>query len=280
MKKREWFLPLLLVGLVVVLAGCGGANATPAPATQVIDVVEAADTVQDEAALANTAWQAVSFGSLDDGIPVIPDTYPSLHFLVDRYSGYTGCNWFLGVYETDGNSMSIETPTSTAGGCEGEELVEQDGTYASSLLNVTNYELADDTLLLYTVEDQLFLTMVPLESLPFAETTWELKFFSTEPEYWQAHLPDTLITAQYNGEQITGTAGCNDYSASYTRSDDQLTLGELTVTQKTCDDPEGVMGQESEYLSMLATAGAVIESARTLELLTSDGTPLLLYHGN
>ena len=40
------------------------------------------------------------------------------------------------------------------------------------------------------------------------------------------------------------------------------------------------MGQESEYLSMLATAGAVIESARTLELLTSDGTRLLLYHGN
>ena len=39
------------------------------------------------------------------------------------------------------------------------------------------------------------------------------------------------------------------------------------------------MGQESEYLSMLATAGVVIESARTLELLTSDGTPLLLYHG-
>ena len=44
-------------------------------------------------------------------------------------------------------------------------------------------------------------------------------------------------------------------------------------------EPEGVMDQESEYLSMLATVGAVIESARTLELLTNDGTPLLLYHG-
>ena len=164
--------------------------------------------------------------------------------------------------------MSLETPTSTAGGCDETALVDQDGSYMSSLENVTAYELADGKLRLYTVEDQLLLTMVPLESLPFEETTWELKFFSTEPEYWQANLPDTLITAQFDGEQLTGTAGCNDYSASYTRSDDQLTLGELTVTQKTCDEPQGVMGQESEYLSMLATAGAVLESARTLELLT------------
>ena len=210
---------------------------------------------------------------------LIPDTYPSLHFLLDRYSGYSGCNYFLGVYGVEGDALSLEMPTSTVGGCVEAALVNQDGSYMSSLENVTAYELADGKLRLYTVEDQLLLTMVPLESLPFEETTWDLKFFSTEPDYWQAHLPDTMITAQFDGERLAGTVGCNDYSAAYTRNDNRLTLGELSVTQKTCSEPEGVMGQESEYLSMLATVGTVIESARTLEFLTDDGTPLLLYHG-
>jgi mitochondrial fission protein ELM1 len=51
------------------------------------------------------------------------------------------------------------------------------------------------------------------------------------------------------------------------------------VTDNTCDEPDGVMDQESAYLSMLATAGRLVETARSIELLTEDGTPLFMYHG-
>ncbi len=74
---------------------------------------------------------------MDDGIPVIPGTYPSLHFMLDRYSGYSGCNFFLGVYGVEGDALSLETPTSTEGGCDDTALVDQDGSYMSSLENVT-----------------------------------------------------------------------------------------------------------------------------------------------
>ena len=80
MYKRGWLQAFILVGVAVVLAGCSGADSTPAPATEAATSVEAVEAVQAESALANSAWQADSFGGLEDGIPVIPDTYPSLHF--------------------------------------------------------------------------------------------------------------------------------------------------------------------------------------------------------
>ena len=81
--------------------------------------------------------------------------------MLDRYNGFSGCNWFLGTYGVEGNSISLETPATTEGGYAEEGLVEQDGTYMTSLENVTEAELADGKLLLYTVEDQLLITMVP-----------------------------------------------------------------------------------------------------------------------
>lgn len=78
---------------------------------------------------------------------------------------------------------------------------------------------------------------------------------------------------------MTGNAGCNEYAATFTRDENQFYLDELTVTEKSCSEPEGVMDQEEDYLSMLADAGILVESARTIELFTADETPLLLYHG-
>ena len=234
---------------------------TPAPEQAAVETAEAAQDILDEDALVNTAWEAETFGGPGDSIPVIPDTYPSLHFMVGRYSGYTGCNYFLGVYGVDGSTLALDTPAMTEGGCNETALINQDSTYSDLLWNVDSYALVDDKLLLYAVEDQLILTMIALETLPLEGTTWELKFISPEPAYWQPLIAGTMITAHLDGEQLTGDSGCNEYSAPYTLADGQLTLGEITVTDRTCDEPDGVMDQESAYLTMLATAGRLAESS-------------------
>lgn len=281
MKRRDWLTAFILAGVSVVLTACANPDPTPEPATAVAETAAAVEDVESALALANTAWELESFGDTGDKVPVVPDTYPSLHFMLERYSGYTGCDWFLGIYGVEGSTLRMETPDSTMYGCGEDEgaLIEQAATYAVALENITRYELADGQLFLYTVEDQLLVTMRPLESLPFEGTNWDLKFFSTEPAYWVPHIPETLITAQFEGGQLSGSAGCNEYTAAYTRNGPEFMLSELWIGQDTCDEPDGIMDQENEYLSMLASAGAIIESARSLELLTADGTPMLLYHG-
>lgn len=279
LKNVTWGTMLALVVTGIIVVGCASPAPTPAPSTVVAKASETVEAVQSESALTNTAWQAEYFGEQGAGVPVIPDSYPSLHLMFERYSGYSSCNWFLGVYDLTGDELLLETPAITEGGCEADALAEQDTRFLGSLAVVNRYEIVGDKLYLYADEDQLILTMAPLDPLPFEGTTWDMKFFSTSPAYWQPVLQDTLITATFSSDQMTGNAGCNDYTAAYTRDGNRLTLGEITATENTCTEPEGIMEQESAYLSMLATAGMLAESGRSIQLLSEDGPPLMLYHG-
>lgn len=155
---------------------------TPEPATAIVEAAAGVQELESAVELAQTAWELESFGDADEMIPVIPDTYPSVHFMAERYSGYNGCDWFLGVYRVDGNTVRMEMPAATQYGCgeDQTDLIDQAATYTDGLENITVYELADGKLLLYTAEDQLLLTMAPLESLPFEGTTWNLKFLASE----------------------------------------------------------------------------------------------------
>ncbi len=281
MNRSRWITAVILIGVGVILTACANPAQTPEPATAIVEAAAGVQELESAVELAQTAWELESFGDADEMIPVIPDTYPSVHFMAERYSGYNGCDWFLGVYRVDGNTVRMEMPAATQYGCgeDQTDLIDQAATYTDGLENITVYELADGKLLLYTAEDQLLLTMAPLESLPFEGTTWNLKFLASEGAFWQPLAADTAITATFDGERMTGNAGCNEYAATFTRDENQFYLDELTVTEKSCSEPEGVMDQEEDYLSMLADAGILVESARTIELFTADETPLLLYHG-
>ena len=48
-----------------------------------------------------------SFGDEDDSLAVLPDTKLTLNMLSERYAGYNGCNWFLGVYDVNGVELTF-----------------------------------------------------------------------------------------------------------------------------------------------------------------------------
>ena len=73
--------------------------------------------------------------------------------------------------------------------------------------------------------------------------------------------------------KVTGSAGCNTYTGTYTLDGDKLTIAGLTVTdetKKTCDSPRGIMDQEAIYLANLAGAVRLIQTAGVLQLLNAD----------
>ena len=57
-----------------------------------------------------------------------------------------------------------------------------------------------------------------------------------------------------------------------------MKIGPVTTTKKACAEPQGVMEQETAYLSKLQSSGLVEQLPRTLLLSSSDGVPQLLYH--
>jgi heat shock protein HslJ len=264
--------------IVLVVSGCSAPPPMPAPvATQANAAV--ATQVKEEATLAFTEWQLESMLGGAAAVPVLPDHIPTLAFAADRFVGFGTCNWFAGlVIYTANNGMQIQAPQRTMGGCvDNMKLQEQEGTYMQLLLDSTRFGLEDGKLVTYT-GDQKALTFTKLDPVPFEGTTWQfVLYYSPETSILTPGIPGTTITAKFDGTNVSGSTGCNEYSGPYTRNGNTLTFGTLSGTKKQCSTPEGIMQQESAYLTKLQNTGQVAQAPRTLLLSTGDGQPLLMY---
>lgn len=91
-----------------------------------------------------------------------------------------------------------------------------------------------------------------------------------------ADQSDAGITAQFGADgSLTGSAGCNTYSAAYELDDKWITFGPIAVTEMACDS--AIMDREQAYLAgMQETAWFAIESG-TLVLYDVQNSPLLGY---
>lgn len=262
----------------LLLVGCT-APTTPEPPRAVATAGAVAEKVA-ASALANTEWQLESLWPPEIATPVVPGTDVTLGFGIDRYTGFGGCDWFMGMYSITNGELWMQQPAKTLAGCVNKpQATDQQATFLSMLQSVVTYEVKDNKLVFYNTDKQQMLTMVPLQAVPFEGTTWDALFaFTTEGGVWNPILPGANITAIFDGQTLSGSAGCNDYSATYQRQGDRLTLGPVTATKRSCATPEGVMDQEQAYLELLGKAQAIQQFPRSIELLTSDATPLLAFH--
>jgi len=195
---------------------------------------------------------------------------------VERYIGYGGCNWFLGFYGINGSNISMEPATTTNLDCNSQELTNQEQTYLGALHCVVEYRNEDNRMVGSTAENLAALTFLPAQPVPFEGTTWELKF-SWDGESWAPVLPLSMVTAVFEGDQLSGSGGCNSYSASLEIDGDQLTIGPVIATRMACPEPAGVMEQEDAYISQLSSVASYAVAGGTLALLNVNGEPILLF---
>jgi hypothetical protein len=90
-------------------------------------------------------------------------------------------------------------------------------------------------------------------------------------------LPGTAITLDFQGEEISGSAGCNRYSADYQSSGDSLRVGEIAVTEMACPEPAGILEQETAYLAALQAAASYRLAEDQLAILDESGEQVLLF---
>jgi heat shock protein HslJ len=87
------------------------------------------------------------------------------------------------------------------------------------------------------------------------------------------HTPvaGSIVTLRFEASRASGSAGCNQYSGTYTSSGSSLTFGPAATTRMMCAEPEGLMEQEQRFLQALrSVASARLEGDR-LELRSTDG---------
>jgi heat shock protein HslJ len=99
-------------------------------------------------------------------------------------------------------------------------------------------------------------------------TSWQLIAYGA-PDRPAAVLPNTQVTAEFQEGQISGSTGCNNYSASVSQSGAALTTGPVASTRRAC--AEDVGQQEAEVLQGVDTALSFEISNDTLTIQHENG---------
>jgi len=114
---------------------------------------------------------------------------------------------------------------------------------------------------------------LPEDEVKLEDHLWLLQSYSGKQV-----LEGTMITAEFTDGQIAGKAGCNNYFASYEASSGSITIPEpVGSTMMFCQDPEGVMEQEGEYLGLLVQAASYQFSDGLMEIADASGNVILVY---
>ncbi|TQO20826.1 heat shock protein HslJ [Rhodoglobus vestalii] len=75
---------------------------------------------------------------------------------------------------------------------------------------------------------------------------------------------DATVTLVIAGTSISGSAACNNYTATFTGEPSELTVGAVASTKRAC--PSALMGFDRRYFSALALVTAAVPTGGSLVL--------------
>ncbi|MDX2241646.1 MAG: META domain-containing protein [Leptolyngbyaceae cyanobacterium bins.302] len=99
----------------------------------------------------------------------------------------------------------------------------------------------------------------------------------TEPPFPTPMVPSTDLTAEFAGDRVAGSGGCNRFTGSFKTSGSKLTIGPLASTFKACE--ESVMTQEATFLKALQAAERyeIMPDGLQIFYKTDQGTGVLRF---
>lgn len=224
--------------------------------------------------LTDTVWLLNSYTVGNDAVTsVINGSRLTLLFGPDgALSGHAGCNGFGGSYTVDGDKVSIGEIASTLMACADDALMQQETAYHAALQTVASYQIEGDTLQLLDANGNLVLAFIAEPAKELAGTSWQVTSINNGNEAVTSLIADTAVTADFaiNG-LLSGSAGCNNYSTTYTINGDGITIQPAGVTKMYCENPEGLMAQEAQFLAALETAVSYHIDGDQMQLRTGTG---------
>lgn len=269
MKTRANLLILLAAG--ALLASCGTEpTATPVPTSTPQPAAQRATSGQPAEAggLPGTSWTLTSLG----GKSPVSGTTITLNFGAGgRASGDDGCNNYTTTYTSDATTVKIETPAaSTMKACPAPVMA-QATAYTTALGQAATYKIERQEL---TLSDRggKELSVFAAQSGELAATSWNVISYNNGKQAVVSVINGTTVTANFGKDgNVSGSGGCNDYSATYTTGDrNSIKIGPTMSTQKACAEPQGVMEQEAAYLAALGTAATYKIDGNRMEMRTAD----------
>jgi heat shock protein HslJ len=278
---QAYFWLILPLVLAVILASC---QPTPAPNPPPTSAPTSAPASPEPTSVPtvnldevyNQLWVLVGYGPQDSPLVVEQGTVITAQFTSDgTVSGSSGCNSYSGTVEIapDG-TLTVPSPfISTMMACESG--MDQEQAYLAALGSAQTLSINDQGRLVISygvVGDNQALVFTQGET-PLAGTLWTLVGYG-DPSGLSEVEAGTTITAVFDEQDITGSAGCNSYTASYSTQDGQISVGPAATTRMAC--PAG-MDQETAYLEALQQSSTYQVLGQQLTLSNEAGDGALIF---
>lgn len=193
-------------------------------------------------------------------------------------SGSSGCNSYSAGYTLDGNSLTVQPAVVTLMMCATGMETEQ--AYLQALQTSTSYEIFVDKLVLTTPSGNLVYTV---NRTPLAGALWRLVSMG-DVNNPQPPVQGSNFAAQFSripgapSGVLTGTTGCNEYTAAFTASTDEMKINlPVSTDNKSC--VPGLSEQEELYFLALNNATTYRISGNTMTIPYDDNKQALVFEG-
>lgn len=228
--------------------------------------------------LEGNLWGLEAYATAEGEMAQVPSgAEVTAYFAEGQVSGNNGCNNYAAMYEVEGDSITVTLGPSTLMACP-PPLDEVETQYMANLAAATTFSIEDDQLQLFDADGNAILVYSVVEPAPLTGTPWQLTGYNNGRGGFTSLVIGTEITAIFGEDgSLAGSAGCNNYMTSYQVSGDGMTIEPAATTRMMCAEPEGIMEQESEYLTALTTAATFEIAGNKLELFDVDGSRVASY---
>ena len=256
---------LVAFAMVAVSACASSGVSSPSPAVSQEPSASAAPI-----GLVGPTWVVSTIGGND----TVADSRPTMTFGADgQVQGTGGCNSYGGPYKLDGAAIDIGDLASTMMMCADQSIGAQETAFFTALSDAQTWQIDEAGDLVLAGVARIVAKSAAAE--PSGSAAWGLvgawNLAEMGPTADFAHLQPTIAFTADGG--VSGFAGCNTFSGSYTTDGSTLTWGPLATTEMGCQRPGSAV--ESDYLAALSGVNAwTIESDGRLLL---DGAVPLRY---
>ena len=109
------------------------------------------------------------------------------------------------------------------------------------------------------------------------DSDWSLESYQDSTGILIPVIDNTEITARFSTDgNLSGTAGCNSYSAVYLLYGKQIAITPPVQTKKSCTAP-GIIQQETAFLADLSHAASLQKGGTGMKILNNESRVILIF---
>jgi heat shock protein HslJ len=227
--------------------------------------------------LEGITWRLVAHvGATGEPTPVPDDVLATAAFADGEVTGSTGCNRYHATCAVDGAQLKVFGVAATMRACP-SPWSDVEAAFVAQLERVVGWAAADGGIHLAGEDGEALLWFEPLVSAPLVGTTWTALGINNGRGAVAGVLAGPTVTAVFGEDgRISGSAGCNRYTGTFTTDGAVLAVGQVATTRRACAQ-EGLMEQEAAFVAALGRVATLEIEVDRLELRALDGALQVLF---